>query len=823
MAQQEVKNTFDKGLSRDVSKNTTLPSQYIEGVNVTLSKDGQYTSLTNLRGNDKLTQILSNATQNHFDDYQVLGMYYIDWYNLNTNTKCTMSNGIYRISNREYKLYVYDIENDDLSVVMSADFPAEAQASDASIDGVIFGENGRNILYFTDSFGEPKKIVCEYPSSIEEENANLLKRGVVSEIVVSSVDKTGGTLACGAYQFSYRLINRDKNKYTNYSLPTNPIMVFQEPNDTDTKLAVGDIGTITTSKISLSLTLSVAELANYTHYQVAVMENLDSVNYPPLTSRLLDPVAIGANPNTFDYKANTSGTIIASDDIVVEKAAIDSWKTMTVKDNVLIAGNIKYKDLSYDNGDVLVGDTSDYIVHSYSGSDPESTRSLYTQQMDASTKVGHFRDELYRYYISYFDDEGNFSRPKVLDFSGMTTNFATTGIDVRYPDRADPDYSLINASGDVEAIGLNIQDITGHPTWSKGFAILRAERKKNITFQTPVVPSILVQPTEAVGNYPTTPESPADAITTAQPPVNQSGTYIPKNYFHTVNRSLVRTAAGWVDWETQGITSVSTTGASADLVAFNGGQDATITAVAEDFINDGYEVGMIVDITGLTNSDSPLIAEITNVGTTTMTFTSPEGEVIFANETGATIDIFYSAETAGSTTGADHVHMVFGPEFMFTDINGQPYSDFQVGVNDQLQTVDVAFLKMIYKDYDPSATYNALDYAKTNIFGAFYAVEQNDYYYKRGSSLSAPAVSENNVSIASFDLVPNNTEKTVLSSTVGEMVSTDFGDFIGLDADGVSEGYTPDNMRAGIVVTRKPKQDAARFCFDGTAGYKTRY
>jgi hypothetical protein len=824
MAQQEIKNTLDKGLSRDVSKNSVLPSQYIEGVNVTLSKDGQYTSLTNLRGNDELTAILTDVTQNAFDNHQILGMYYIDWYNLNTNRNVPCLTAFVGIpSSEEYKLYVYDIEADSLYTVMSVNFPLEAQNSDASVDGVIFGENGRNVLYYTDSYGEPKKIICEYPTSTTEENANLLKRGVVSKIVVSDVAKTGGTLACGAYQFAYRLVNRDKNKYTNYSLLTNPVMVFQEPNDTDTKLAVGDIGTITTSKISLSLTLSDTELADYTHYQVAVLENLDSVNYPPLTARLLDPVEIGINPNTFDYKSNTAGTIIASDDIVVEKAAIQSWKTMTVKDNVLISGNIKYKDLSYDNGEPSVGDGSDFITHSFSGTDTQDTRSLYTQQTDASNNVGHFRDELYRYYVTYFDDEGNFSRPKVLDFSEMSTNNTTTGIDVRYPDRADPDYTIINASGDLEAIGLNIQNLTGHPTWAKGLAILRAERKKNIVFQTPVVPSILVQPTEAVDNYPSTPESP-DTVTNAQPPVNQSGTYVPKNFFHTVNRSLVRTAAGWVDWETQGIASVSVTDMDATMTAFNGGVGGTITAAAEDFLSAGFENGMIVEVDGFANSDTPVIAEVINVNTTQLSLSEIDGNVAFADEasTGGGSSVFYSAATAGSTTGADYVHMVFGPEFMFTDLNGQPYSDFQVGVNDQLQTVDVAFLKMVYKNYDTEGTYDALDFAKSNIFGAFYAVEDNDYYYKRGHiATPAPAVSENNVSIASFDLVPNNTEKTVLSSTVGEMVSTDFGDFLGLDADNVSEGYTPDNMRAGIIVTRKEKQDAARFCFNGTAGYKT--
>ena len=836
MSQQETKNTFEKGLLVDLSKNNVPPSQYIKGVNVTLAKDNEYTSLTNLKGNDKLIDVLTHGTNSYFDTHQILGLYHIDWYSIekSKNIPC-LTAFVGNPYSGTYTLYVYDLEDNKLFSVMSAEFPLSAQQGDHSIDAVIFGENGKNILYFTDGYGEPKKVVCEYVASTTEVEANLLKRGTVSAIEITDITETGGSLACGAYQFAYRLINRDKNKYTNYSLLTNPVMVFQEP--TSDKMAVGDIGTVTTSKILLDINFASSELLGYDYFQIAVLENTDSINYPPLTARLLDPVLIGANPNSIEFKNNSAGIIIASDDIVVEKAAISSWKTMTVKDNVLIAGNIKYKDLSYDNGEPAVGDSSDFILNSYSGVDPDSKRALYTQQLDASNKVGHFRDEVYRYYITHFDDEGNYSRPRHLDFNLMLTNYADAGVkDVKFPNRATAAYSLLNSSGNIESIGLAMKGITGHPSWAKGFAILRAERKKNIEFQSPLIPSTLVQPAAATGNYPTTPEAPDDAIDTAQPPVNQSGTYVPKNFMLTLNRSIIKDTSqgnleGQVRYDSSSVSAtidLALIPIETALTVTQGGYEGIITSttVGIDFAAD-LAVNDVVAMDGWANATNNRDIRIKTVSTTSFTFQGVAYNQFIAEATGpgpGEITLFADAASlSAGATGADNVHMVFGPRYMFKDINNQPYSEYITGANDKLKTIDVAFLKVIYNDFqtDVNFSYEVGDYKDTQASGSFFSAAADDYYYKRGHSSSAPAVGENNVTIASFDLVPENIEKTVLSSTIGDMVSTDFGDYAGLDADQVSEGFTPDNQRAGVIVTRKPKSDVTAGCFSGTSGYKT--
>lgn len=836
MSQQETKNTFDKGLLVDLSKNNVPPTQYIKGVNVTLAKDNQYTSLTNLRGNDKLIDLLTHGTNSYFDPHQILGLYHIDWYSLekSENIPC-LTVFVGNPYSGTYSLYVYDLEDNKLFSVMSAAFPLSAQLGDHSIDAVIFGENGKNILYFTDGYGEPKKVVCEYVASTTEVEANLLKRGTVSAIEVTDITTTGGSLACGAYQFAYRLINRDKNKYTNYSMLTNPVMVFQEPSAD--KMATGDIGTVTTNKILLDITFASSELLGYDYFQIAVLENTDSINYPPLTARLLDPILIGENPNSIEFKNNSAGVIISSDDIVVEKAAIASWKTMTVKDNVLIAGNIKYKDLTYDNGEPAVGDTTDFILNSYSGTDTYDKRALFTQQLDASNFVGYFRNEVYRYYISHFDDEGNFARPRLLDFKDMTTNYSEAGVkDIKFPSRSASAYSLLNSSGNIEAVGLSIKDITGHPSWAKGFAILRAERKKNIEFQTPLIPTTLIQPASAVGNYPTTPESPDDAIDTAQPPVNQSGTYVPKNFMHTLNRSIIKdTTVNNIEGQVRYDSSSVTTAIDLSLIPIEtalsvdwSGYRATITSTTGgiDFTTD-LTKGDIVAIDGWGNAQNNRDVIIDSVSTTSFKYIGVAYSEFIAEAVGpgpGDITVFSDAASlAAGKSGADNVHMVFGPRYMFKDINNQPFSEYTSGANDKLNTVDVAFLKVVYTDHQNEVgfAYDVGDYKDTQVSGSFFSAAANDYYYKRGEADGTPAVDNNNTAIASFDLVPENIEKTVLSSNIGDMVSSDFGYYAGLDADNVSEGFTPDNQRAGIVVTRQPKVDVTAECFSGTSGYRT--
>lgn len=83
----------------------------------------------------------------------------------------------------------------------------------------------------------------------------------------------------------------------------------------------------------------------------------------------------------------------------------------------------------------------------------------------------------------------------------------------KFPSRSDNKYTILNESNKVQAIGLNVE-IENHPTWAKGFVILRQKRKENIVFQTPHIPTIAVKgvPTHGIGPILVDNANPTDGI-----------------------------------------------------------------------------------------------------------------------------------------------------------------------------------------------------------------------------------------------------------------------------------------------------------------------
>lgn len=83
----------------------------------------------------------------------------------------------------------------------------------------------------------------------------------------------------------------------------------------------------------------------------------------------------------------------------------------------------------------------------------------------------------------------------------------------KYPKRSDNKYTILNENNKTQAIGLNI-NIENHPTWAKGFVILRQKRKENIVFQTPHIPTIAVKgvPTHGIGPIIVDKDNPDDGI-----------------------------------------------------------------------------------------------------------------------------------------------------------------------------------------------------------------------------------------------------------------------------------------------------------------------
>jgi hypothetical protein len=529
-------NKFLKGLNVDMDLAVTPAENYISAHNLTLTGDGKFLALTNIQGTAEIDTLVET-----FTDGYVLGVFPTkfkigDVENVDCLLVFTAQEG------GDFKILCYDLDNSQLYEIFSQPFTTEFAQANPLVDGVVYPENGVDYVYFTDNFNEIRKLRCEitlpYTANfLSPEQLSLQRRGAIAGVSLHSIPSTGGSLLCGSYQFVVRLYNEDSKTYTKWTIPTSPYNISQV---TTNDLGYGSYNAVSSKYIRVQIVVPNDEFDLYTHFQVAVIENTQSVNGLNASLQKMEvPSIISVNEGKttflFDYKDNSRIDFVPIEDIVVDLAAIAHVKTLNVKNNKLFAGNITYTNLEYDNGDPIVtGSITRPAVDN-------------TNDVDTSTKRGMFRDEVYRYYVSYFDDKGNYSRPKKLNMSAITGNQTANG-DLKTPSKKRASYTLLNGSNQYTNLNLEVT-ITRHPSWARGFVVLRAERKKRIKFQTPLVPSCLIEGVEVIGLYPTRyVETTGDGNgvgkdVSAATPMNPVGTHIPKNFNFPVRRDYIRTSA----------------------------------------------------------------------------------------------------------------------------------------------------------------------------------------------------------------------------------------------------------------------------------------
>jgi len=540
------RNTFDGGLNTDISKNLVPPNKYVEANNVNIAGDGNFFALENIKGTTEIVELPEGG-------YNVLAVYKTNYRidgidNVPCLTIITLSSFISVLD--YFKIWVFNTENENVYNIYTGTVPLDYEVSNPVIDGLVYPENGLDILYFTDNVYGIKKLVCEIPNSAVEnflvdKDLNLVRPGAIAPIDFNVV-AGDGSLFCGSYQFAYQLCNPETNQFTKFSLLSNPCQIFANVGD----LVTSGVGVNSDRGIYLTVRPLAGELDYYTHFRLAVLENIHPQDVLVTQAQLsqLYEVADYESSGTLlnvPYLTNSRVETIDVAELVVDKLALEAVKTIAVKENRLIGGNITYKDLSYDNGDPVVGGGS--IVKKTGEGDYDN---LFSNENLASKYRGYFRDEVYRFAISYFDEDGNFSFPKVLDLTNITHNQITGAYkDMKFPARSQnlggTTYTLFSATEGIQSLGLSLTDIDNHPTWAKGFVILRAERIKNILFQTPLIPTEYTYAIGAVEKYPyeALELSGATTKTVSYPdnsPMGPYYTWMPRNYFHLQSRTIAR-------------------------------------------------------------------------------------------------------------------------------------------------------------------------------------------------------------------------------------------------------------------------------------------
>lgn len=508
------RNTFESGLMTDLTPSLVKPNNFVDAQNVSLVTNGQFFSMQNAKGTYALGTLPGTNSSCRINGTIAVNFQFGDVGTISIIPGVL----VFGYDNTNFKIWGVLPDSNGLGLFGVYEMYQEALAStfnvgvnDCLIDAVKFSEFGYESVYFTDNFNEPRKINCIIPT-IYSPNFNtatqigLLQRKAIGTI--TGVPASGGSLITGTYQLAYQLYNENLNKYTRFSLLSNPIHIYTDTTSLLDPPKAG-IGLISSSKITSTIVITADEAANYTHFRIAFVKNIYAegadintvnsvgVSKAELISTYTTIVTSDFTTLSYDIKSDAQYDATTIDEIVTDLLPVDHCKTLTIKKNRLLLGNISLKDVSYNNGTPAISGGS-----VLKATDTVGNPNSFTSSTMATKFVGHYRDEVYRYAIAYFDTKGNFSAPSTLDVSSVTDNAISGAIDMRFPSRNNSNYQILDSNNRCVSLGLRLNNITNHPKWAAGFIILRAKRKKRIQFQTPMLPVAHIWLPGAVGSYP---------------------------------------------------------------------------------------------------------------------------------------------------------------------------------------------------------------------------------------------------------------------------------------------------------------------------------
>jgi len=323
-----------------------------------------------------------------------------------------------------------------------------------SIDSFFTEDRENKSVYFTDFNNTIRKIDMDnslWPYASASSLDLISKASSAMNMSITSVGNDGSLLA-GTYQLAYRLKKTNPLATTKWSTFTNPVPAIPLAYTSGTSINYygGPVGQQTSRSINYSIPIASTEASgSYDKIEIAVVKNNDGTYVKQLVayvSEISNTVASGSGTVTGTYKGTESEYELDIDEITAPDAPVETVKTLVEKDNRLLAGNIKYFDRRIGDGEAKVIEART-IRRAIDYEDPINTNKYR----------GYFRDEVYRFGITYHDEYGNWSPVKPIDFSSFTKSVPKTGV---------------STSGTIAVGGIdynkNIIEITRGSTWPSG-------------------------------------------------------------------------------------------------------------------------------------------------------------------------------------------------------------------------------------------------------------------------------------------------------------------------------------------------------------------
>jgi len=342
MATKITKNSFQGGMDKDTDPRQLPANKYTDAYMASISVDGKLGQLTEFNGTTVLQSLILSLAPDH-TKIKVMGMYEAKVGLAEVASPTVFVETLmaiiftYDITSNSYKIFA--CETDGTTYDMYSKTPSATEIADLASDGRYFvdckfyKEGGVNYAYFTDGVLSPKKLPLKIlkgglgdgddagsGSRYTEEEIELIRtgfRGNISAVAVAA----GGDLLCGTYQFALRLINDDQNKYTKWSLLTQP--AFIGIDSTASTKSYGGVGFVSANKITLTLSTVVDYTSLYTHYQLAVVENINGGEDSNLTVKVLQPVTLVnmVGGVSAEYTSNKPAKeLVSIDEVTVDDA-----------------------------------------------------------------------------------------------------------------------------------------------------------------------------------------------------------------------------------------------------------------------------------------------------------------------------------------------------------------------------------------------------------------------------------------------------------------------------------------------------------------------
>ncbi len=367
---EQQKNSFEKGLIKDVNPNKQPENSYLNAVNfVRLSSEGDYYSFTNEKG----TELYCSLTE----DFSVIGQFVLEsdiilFLCKNDNSACQIgildSNGVFTVK----------LDDTTNELDLDTDHPIDCTAR------VLINSN--RVVYFVDNKNPNRTIdLDDVPTA-----GNIAK---LSTLVPSSnfptisnflVKDSSTDLKCGAYQFAFRYLD-NKGNITNVSIPSSLVSIGQNSTSSAYQYQ-GGYSDITSGK-SITITIDNIDIDYQKLEIIAIYYNAENTLITNVTAQL----TIESNTTIIhEYK----GAILY--DLTIEEVQgvttnYSTAKCIEQKDGRLFISNLKENSTVEAN----LQNIANNIVLKYF-IDTIAVNS-YKDGNNTATKVGYKRGEVYSF------------------------------------------------------------------------------------------------------------------------------------------------------------------------------------------------------------------------------------------------------------------------------------------------------------------------------------------------------------------------------------------------------------------------------------------